>query len=428
MKKAARKNQTIPPQSELPPNAGVNESGQPFAYVAGREEPIPLAGQIIGDEVHPIRAPAADAPRQAFVKLADKFLAANRALYARQQALWRCEAEGEKPAMEIHQAIKTAGAACSEAEIRFAAKPALNRAELDLKFRAIATAEDDCEATSSDGVELFGELMKSAFRDLRKLTDCAVPLTWGPGSTPRAAFARLASDFVAASRAYDAAGEQYRRCEEAGIPKERASLDADEAHLRRREIEERFANEPARNHAELDLKFRAIALAEFETLGEDEKTMTQCAPIFEGLAQSAFRDLRRLPDRTGAGDFRPRPKMRVAEPEEPMPASAESIALRHDFQRLYTDWLSARAAVSSFDASAENDEGKYRALDDALQAAERALLTTPAPLDWCLWMKWEALDLLVIGEATSGEYHDRRVISALGSVKADVVRLLGELA
>ena len=54
--------------------------------------------------------------------------------------------------------------------------------------------------------------------------------------------------------------------------------------------------------------------------------------------------------------------------------------------------------------------------------AERAVLTTPAPLPWGIWKKWEVLDQLMVNEAETGTDADNRVIVAIAAIKADVLR------
>jgi hypothetical protein len=57
-----------------------------------------------------------------------------------------------------------------------------------------------------------------------------------------------------------------------------------------------------------------------------------------------------------------------------------------------------------------------------LDEAERALLTTPAPIPGGVWMKWECLDQLMTTEAESGMNNDNRVLVAVAAIKADILR------
>ena len=96
----------------------------------------------------------------------------------------------------------------------------------------------------------------------------------------------------------------------------------------------------------------------------------------------------------------------------------EAISTIEDFERLYRDWHAARAAA--YDPDAPND--RTPGLMDKCTAAERALMTAVAPLPWAVFYKWELLDYMLASEAEDGRYTDNRVIVALASIKADVLR------
>ena len=98
----------------------------------------------------------------------------------------------------------------------------------------------------------------------------------------------------------------------------------------------------------------------------------------------------------------------------------EQLAQRARFERLYGDWHTARAATSNPDLPEDDVSANARARK--LDEAERALLTTPAPLPWGVWMKWEVLDQIMTNEAESGANTDNRVILAVAAIKADVLR------
>ena len=55
-------------------------------------------------------------------------------------------------------------------------------------------------------------------------------------------------------------------------------------------------------------------------------------------------------------------------------------------------------------------------------AAELALLVQPSPATWGIWVKWEILDRLVTTDAEDGHYVENRIITALGAIKADIIR------
>jgi len=98
----------------------------------------------------------------------------------------------------------------------------------------------------------------------------------------------------------------------------------------------------------------------------------------------------------------------------------EQLAQRARFERLYCDWHTARAAVDNPDLPEDDVSANSRARK--LDEAERAVLTTPAPLPWGIWKKWEVLDQLMINEADTGMNTDNRVIVAIAAIKADVLR------
>ena len=79
----------------------------------------------------------------------------------------------------------------------------------------------------------------------------------------------------------------------------------------------------------------------------------------------------------------------------------------------------ARAAIDNPDLP---EEKSPNARTQRLDEAERALLTTPAPLPRGVWMKWEVLDQLMINKADTGANTDNRVIVAVAAIKADVLR------
>jgi hypothetical protein len=46
----------------------------------------------------------------------------------------------------------------------------------------------------------------------------------------------------------------------------------------------------------------------------------------------------------------------------------------------------------------------------------------PSPATWGIWVKWEILDRLVTTDAEDGHYVENRIITALGAIKADIIR------
>jgi hypothetical protein len=104
---------------------------------------------------------------------------------------------------------------------------------------------------------------------------------------------------------------------------------------------------------------------------------------------------------------------------------AEILSKIEKFSRAYADWRATRAAMYTHDYPNDDDK-ECDARVEKYDAAEMALLTTPAPMPWCVWLKWEALDRLVTNEGGSGLRGDvtfALVTFALGAIKADLLRL-----
>jgi hypothetical protein len=57
-----------------------------------------------------------------------------------------------------------------------------------------------------------------------------------------------------------------------------------------------------------------------------------------------------------------------------------------------------------------------------LTIARMALLTTPAPAPYGVFLKWEVLDQLVSDDAEKGRSVDNCVIIAVAAIKADVLK------
>jgi len=91
----------------------------------------------------------------------------------------------------------------------------------------------------------------------------------------------------------------------------------------------------------------------------------------------------------------------------------------HEFQKLYHDWLVARAACE--DPSSWTDE-EMTARAQKLDEAEMALLAMPAPNRSCFYEKWEVVERLVASEEVDGKLTNNRASVALSCVKADILR------
>lgn len=104
---------------------------------------------------------------------------------------------------------------------------------------------------------------------------------------------------------------------------------------------------------------------------------------------------------------------------------AEDHSERNAFERLYSRWLAARAAMANPDHASQGvdeDEDMYRLLREHAQATFNFLLA-PAPIAWMIWWKFEALELLMEEESRDGERADRLHMYALLAIKVDLERL-----
>src|SRR5579863_5841220 len=91
----------------------------------------------------------------------------------------------------------------------------------------------------------------------------------------------------------------------------------------------------------------------------------------------------------------------------------DNIRTKRDrFDHLYADWLKARAVYA--DPSLDPSDTVRAAKSDAVDAAARLLLATPAVLGWMVWMKFEVFDgWLAMGE----DWTDNRLTFAAGCIK-----------
>ncbi len=97
-------------------------------------------------------------------------------------------------------------------------------------------------------------------------------------------------------------------------------------------------------------------------------------------------------------------------------ARLERVAVADEFERLYSKWLRARAALDDPDS---DEDGALR--DDRCDAAARALLMVPAVMPWMIWQKWQVLDEWMSGENGLPDWADNRITMALGVIKADIM-------
>jgi hypothetical protein len=99
-------------------------------------------------------------------------------------------------------------------------------------------------------------------------------------------------------------------------------------------------------------------------------------------------------------------------------ASSSDDRATEEFERLYSDLNSARAAYLDPDPSVE----VLDALGDRYFRAERTFMATPAPRQCWVWMKWEVLEIAVTRDITDGRHNDNRIVTMIASIKADHLR------
>jgi hypothetical protein len=103
-------------------------------------------------------------------------------------------------------------------------------------------------------------------------------------------------------------------------------------------------------------------------------------------------------------------------------ASSSDDRATEEFERLYSDLNSARAAY--FDP--DHSEEVLDACGDRYFRAERTFMATPTPRRYLVWMKWEVLEIAVTRDITDGRHPDNRIVTMLASIKADHLRFESE--
>jgi hypothetical protein len=91
------------------------------------------------------------------------------------------------------------------------------------------------------------------------------------------------------------------------------------------------------------------------------------------------------------------------------------------FDDLYGNWLAAMAADHALERPQDNEASQTRF--DECRAAERALLATPAPSAWGVYLKFGIVERLAVESVLDGEDFDGALIFALGALKADLLNL-----
>jgi hypothetical protein len=98
----------------------------------------------------------------------------------------------------------------------------------------------------------------------------------------------------------------------------------------------------------------------------------------------------------------------------------EIAATSHAFERLYSNWLHARAIYH--DPSQDRGDAACNERADRIDLTGRELLSASAPArwKWMVWWKWEVLEEWLKGNE---RWSDNRVAFAVGCIKADLQRV-----
>lgn len=107
----------------------------------------------------------------------------------------------------------------------------------------------------------------------------------------------------------------------------------------------------------------------------------------------------------------------MSETEDATGRDARQFKGLNRFNRLYSDWLNARAA--SLDPRLPEDDESVRERTDRQEATTHALLMQPVVDPWMILRKWEALESLL--ELDADNSYDRRIVAAVGCMKADLL-------
>lgn len=89
-------------------------------------------------------------------------------------------------------------------------------------------------------------------------------------------------------------------------------------------------------------------------------------------------------------------------------ATKERTSEGVEFNRLYRNWLSARAVL--VDLELPDDDEAVALRDAAVQEAERELMFTEPPLPWMVWRKFEVLEGCIADENRDGLYNNHRTV------------------
>jgi hypothetical protein len=97
----------------------------------------------------------------------------------------------------------------------------------------------------------------------------------------------------------------------------------------------------------------------------------------------------------------------------------EELAKRDYCERLYANWLRARADEDDPEQDQSGGASDKRAED--LDVATIAFVTTPSVYQWMVWRKMEALELDLSDDLRNGKRADNRIVITLAAIKADLI-------
>jgi hypothetical protein len=101
-------------------------------------------------------------------------------------------------------------------------------------------------------------------------------------------------------------------------------------------------------------------------------------------------------------------------------ASADAADKRRAFDGAASEWLAARAALEAPGERGDTEADRLQARRDA---AEFALVATPADYPDAVWLKFDLIENLVTGDRVGGNSVYPLAILALASLKADILSI-----
>jgi hypothetical protein len=99
---------------------------------------------------------------------------------------------------------------------------------------------------------------------------------------------------------------------------------------------------------------------------------------------------------------------------------ARELAKRDAFTRLFAEWLKTLAEDEGAELLQTEDE--HRAQGERLEELARLVTTTPAPIPWMIWRKFQVLECYLAYNGEGTTWRDNREIVMLAGIKADLIR------